>query len=489
MRDNIFFNWYTIYSYEREGDKLGMLNGTHFQMARTYIYSASILAFIFTEIFHWNDLQPMVSLFSILAILLSLHKAGRIASSLSVLFLCLGFYFLWKQHAGFFTLFLSFGGMLNLLTLFTIIPLISIPIRVGGYNESIRTVLQQKIGSSSQLYRMISLYSFFLSTFMNLATLPMMYYSVQDTVKTLSIRQPKRYMSQAIIHGFAIPTLWTPVAPIVGVVFDFTHVKWIKLFPILLFISVAALLIDWGLYRLNHRHFSPSLPSLGTFREVIVTTPKDVATYSKKKLYQMGFFVFLFIALVIAGQMISSIGLMDTIILFTLPYSLLWALFLRKGKSFIKETGLYFQEKLPAMNSQFAVFLSAGFFVTALQTSGTNQTIAQWVLDLHGFLGTELFLVVLPFLPLLFAYAGMHPALAISLLATAFNPTILGISPECLSVALLGGAVATFMLGPFNATTGIMSNIISVDSFQISRWNVTFCMGFLFLVSVALFLL
>ena len=51
---------------------------------------------------------------------------------------------------------------------------------------------------------------------------------------------------------------------------------------------------------------------------------------------------------------------------------------------------------------------------------------------------------------------------------------------------LVGGAVATFMLGPFNATTGVMSNIISVDTFQIARWNISFCMAFLLLISTTL---
>jgi hypothetical protein len=466
---------------------MGIIYGDHLKKVRSGIYSVSILAFICTEIFHWNILRPAVSILAIFAITISIHKAGRIASILSILFLCMGFYFLWQRHVSYETFLLSFGEMLNLLTLFSVIPLVAIPIRVGGYSESIQFVLQRKNKNPAKLYRTISLYSFFLSCFMNLATLPMMYYSIKDTVKSFPIRQPKRYISQAIIHGFAIPTLWTPVAPIVGVVFDFTHVKWVSLFPILLFISVAGLLIDWGLYRLNQQRFSACLPLDDGFKEVAASTLHTVITPPwRKNLFQMGFAVFLFIVLIIVGQNVISIGLMDTVILFTLPYSLLWALFIGKGKPFIKEMGIYFQNKLPLMNGQFAVFLSAGFFVAALQISGKNQVISHWVLDLHNQLGTKAFLIILPFLPLLFAYAGMHPALAISLLATAFNPTALGITPECLSVALLGGAVATFMLGPFNATTGVMSNIISVDTFQIARWNISFCIAFLLLISTTL---
>ena len=54
------------------------------------------------------------------------------------------------------------------------------------------------------------------------------------------------------------------------------------------------------------------------------------------------------------------------------------------------------------------------------------------------------------------------------------NPEVIGISPHILTVAMLAGAVSAFLVGPYNATLGLMSNLVKESSYKVSNWNLSF---------------
>ncbi|RXT04858.1 hypothetical protein [Ammoniphilus sp. CFH 90114] len=458
---------------------------------RTVVYSVSIGVFLLSTVFAAELFSTILSIAAIVCIAVSLPQSGKIAGSLSTLFLGIGFFVLWQSDVSTSTYLTSFGGMFNLLALFSIIPLIAVPIRVGGYSETIRHILESRIKSPAHLYRTISFYSFFLSCFMNLATLPMMYYSVKKAVEQYPLKSTSQFTSIGIIQGFALPILWTPIAPIVGVVFDLTHVNWLSMLPILLGLSVAGLLLNWALFQINQKKFLHSLPdgysAAGVEIAAAVSTPDDQLW--KHKLRQMSIAVLLFITSIALLEYLFPIGLITTVIILTIPFSLLWSMFLKQGKAYFKETLGHFKNQLPKMSDQFAIFLSAGFFVTALQITGSNQSINQAVTSLDHLIGSTAFIMILPLIPLLLAFLGMHPALAIGLLAESLDPVTLGITPEQMALALLGGAVSTFLLGPFNATSGIMASIVKVSPFRIVSWNVGYSLAFLILIAITLLMM
>ncbi len=458
---------------------------------RTGIYSISIMIFLLTNVLGFSQLSLALSVCAIVSIAISLPRSGWIASCLAILFLGLGLAILWKEAMPTSVYLTSFGGMFNLLALFSIIPLIAVPIRIGGYSDTIRHVLETKIKGPSSLYRTISFYSFFLSCFMNLATLPMMYYSVKRAVEHFPIKNTTRFTSIGIIQGFSLPILWTPIAPIVGVVFDLTHVSWLSMLPLLLALSFVGLFINWGLYEFNRKRYEKSIP------KVLVEGEEEIAAALanpdpvqwRNKLLQMAFAVVLFILSIAMLEHMFPIGLITTVIILTVPFALIWSLLLGQTRAFFKEVAGHFQNQLPKMSDQFAIFLSAGFFVAALQVTGSNSFLNEAIINLDHLFGPQAFLAILPLVPLLLAFLGMHPALAIGLLAESLEPASLGISAEQLALALLGGAVSTFLLGPFNATSGIMSSIMKVSPFRIVAWNVGYSIAFLLMIVVALLII
>src|SRR5690606_25449118 len=127
-----------------------------------------------------------------------------------------------------------------------------------------------------------------------------------------------------------------------------------------------------------------------------------------------------------------------------------------------------------SMKDQFFIFLSTGFFISAINISNTNDLLYGWIIQFINFSGAEVFLIILPLVPLALAYLGLHPAVSLALMMEGLNPSVIGISPHILTVAMLTGAVCSFLIGPYNATLGLMSNIVKVSSHKVSNWNIKF---------------
>lgn len=467
----------------------------HFRAA---VFAAAILLYLVSAAVDWPILGYLLSFLSIAAILLSLPGANRLARNLSLLFLVSGNWMIWLQGTDPSEYLSAYGYMLHLLSLFAIIPLLAVPIQLGGYGKAIEHLLRLKVTTQQQLYRLISGFSFFLSSFMNLATLPMMYYSVKESVDPYPMQNRKQFISLGILHGFALPIMWTPVAPIVGVVFDLTGVSWSGMFPALLALSLGGLMLDWGIVYLTGKKlfFLQTIPrSNDQIRREMAATLEETAfdgektRWAKRKLVKLGLIITFFILLIAVAERVSNLGMIMIIVLLILPFSAVWSALLGKGKPFLHKCLKHVTEQIPDMADQFSTYLSAGFFVKAMEISGYNHEVNQLVDGLHHIIGDHLFLSLIPLIPLLLAYTGMHPVVAISLMTESLDPSLLGISVEKLTLALLGGAVTAFLMGPFNATLGIMSAIVKESPLRLSSWNWPFTISFIALLLAVLTLM
>src|SRR5690606_19823138 len=109
-----------------------------------------------------------------------------------------------------------YGEMLYLLTLIVMVALLSIPIKIGGYNEAIQYLFTQKIRNLNQLFRSISTLSFSLGSILNLAT-PVIMHSTVENVVTGSVKgDQKNFLSLSIVQGYALSNMWSPFSGLVG---------------------------------------------------------------------------------------------------------------------------------------------------------------------------------------------------------------------------------------------------------------------------------
>jgi hypothetical protein len=103
--------------------------------------------------------------------------------------------------------------------------------------------------------------------------------------------------------------------------------------------------------------------------------------------------------------------------------------------------------------------------------------------------GVEIFMILLPLVPLAFAFLGLHPAVSLALMTGGLDISELGLNPHILTVAMLAGAVSSFLVGAYNATLGLMSNLVKDTSYKVSNWNTSFATIYIGIVMLYLFLL
>jgi hypothetical protein len=460
-----------------------------------YLFGFAICLYLISNIISHPLLDLVISFTALLAVLCSILFVKKLVLLFGIIFLTLGYTLLVTSESSFGSYVMSFGEMLNLLTLFSVIPILALPIKLGNYAKEVQAVIQKKINNSGQLYMVSSGISFFLSSFMNLAALPMTYYAIRSSADIFAIKNKERFISRSITHGFAMPLLWTPVTPIVGIVIEMTGVGFTRVLPLLIVFSVIGLILDWITANLLSKRNSPTKKGRETTtngsvgqaeREISATYEVQNESSNSKRLIHILIAVLLLNCVIVLFDLVFSLSFLFLVSILVIPFSFIWSLLLKKGKSYFTGLKEHFRTHLPKMKDQFFLFLSAGFFISTISISGADKTVNTYLGGVIDLIGVNIFLVLLPFIPVMLAFIGIHPAVVFALIAEAINPSLLDLSPIVLTIAMLGGAVPAFLMGPYNATVGVMSNIINTSPFKISNWNFQFT--YLYMIILIVFL-
>lgn len=435
-------------------------------------YLSVIILYLFTALFPRLNLSWLLSLLCLAIILSTIWSAKRLVRILGSSFLLLGIWLLWQSGVGLDQYILSFGPMLDLLTLFSLVPILGIPIKIGDYSGSLKIVIHKKVKTTGQLYMLTSGISYFFSIFMNLATLPMTYYSIKPVLSHFPIKDESRFMSRAITRGFAMPLLWAPVTPIVGIIVTMTGVSWVSILPYVIPLSIIGLLIDWKLGQQQSTKKRNTVQK-SIFNELAATNEESNNDRPQRVLHiLLAILIFNIIMSILESEFEHSFIILVSLLV--IPFSFVWSILIKKREEYTIQLFEHIKTFSVSMKDQFFIFICAGFFISTIDISGSDEVVTDWVLSLIHVIGAEVFLLLLPLIPLGFAFIGLHPAVSLSLVVGALNSNVLGISPFILTVAMLIGAVSAFLVGPYNATLGLMSNILKESSFKVSNWNLSF---------------
>ncbi|WP_282171506.1 hypothetical protein [Cytobacillus firmus] len=456
-------------------------------MLRVLFLTVIALYLLSTLLPQWN-IDSLLSIFCFFIVVLTFRLTKKFVQILGGVFLTFGAVLLWTSSSEWQQYIFAFGPMLDLLTMFTLIPILGIPVKLGRYGEGIQAIIQKRVKTSGHLYMMTSGISYFFSIFMNLATLPMTYYSIRPALGSFPVRNKERFMSRAISRGFAMPLIWAPVTPIVGIVITMTGVSWGSILPYVIPLSILGLAMDWFI---GSRQSQPmKLPHSADESVHETAASLEVTNDSRPgRVFQILVAIAIFNVLVSFAETQVSLPFLILVSLIVIPFAFSWSLLLRKGKEFAHQLSDHFNSFAMSMKDQFFIFLSTGFFISAINISKANEILFDWIAAFISVAGVEIFLIILPLIPLGLAFLGLHPAVSLALMIEGVNPEAIGISPHILTVAMLSGAVSAFLVGPYNATLGLMSNIIKVDSYKVSSWNLPFAAVYVACVMFYLFML
>lgn len=459
--------------------------------AGPYVFLAAIAAYLLSAFYPSALLHGIVSVLSILIVITAFRYVPRFVQGISVLFLLVGACLLLASGAPWRSFVTSFGNMLNILSLFALIPFIALPIELGHYAGRIRQMIQQSIERSGLLYAMTASLSYVLSSFMNIATLPMVYHAIRPSLELFPIEQKERFISRAITHGYSMPIVWTPVAPIVGIIVEMTGVRWSAILPIMVPFSLLGLAVDgimgrWIASRRRKQLDSVTVSELAAARQNVVPDGTEQAARHPAHILAA---ILVFTGMIALAETVTHASFLLLVTVAVFPFAFLWSVLIGAGRRFLQRSKEVLPVQLLKMKDQFVVFLSAGFMISAMQASGAGHVINGWILAAKNAMGAELFLLLIPLIPLALAFVGLHPAVGLALTAESLNPAALGIPAELIAIAMLTGAATAFLMGPYNATAGMMAHLTGQSSIRISNWNAPFTLVYLVLSMILLIIL
>ncbi|EXX87163.1 hypothetical protein CH50_05805, partial [Paenibacillus darwinianus] len=209
------------------------------------LYLAAIAAYLGSVVYPSDALDWTVSAVSFLIVVIVFLSAGKFVRTIGGLFLAVGFSLLAADKASAPEMLRSFGYMMNVLSLFALIPLIALPIELGRYAVRVQAMVRRQVRHSGMLYALTSFLAYVFCSFMNLGALPMVHQTIRPSLDAFPIRERDRFISRAITHGYSMPVIWTPVSPILGIVVEMTGVRWSALLPIVIPLSLFGLALDW----------------------------------------------------------------------------------------------------------------------------------------------------------------------------------------------------------------------------------------------------
>jgi len=461
---------------------------------RTALFLAAIAASLVQSLFPRLPLDWVISILCVAIVLLVFSSLKRFVRIVGGLFVAVGCGLLAANGASWDSYPLSFGGMLNILSLFALVPVVAIPIQLGRYAERVQSIIRRRVRHSGALYAITSSMSYMFSSFMSVAALPMVYHTIRSSVELYPIAHKDRFVSRAITHGFGMPLVWTPVTPMVGIIVEMTGVRWTAILPIVIPLSLLGLALDWltGLWLASRRRREIGQEAL---RETAAARENENGNESPsekekaKHPAQIVAVILAFNLVVSALEHYTAMSFLTLVTLSVVPFAFIWATLIGMPREFAARARQAVPEQLGKMKDQFFVFLCAGFMIAAFQATNADLTVSLWLNEIKDVVGPKLFLSFIPLLPFALAFVGIHPAVALALAAGALRPEALGIPVEPIAAAMLLGAAGSFLVGPYNATIGIMSGLVDRSTYQLSNWNLPFTAAFLAVSMSALFFL
>ena len=451
--------------------------------ARTLIYSLLIVAFVLLQVFGLRAAAPALSVLTIAAILVSLPAVSRIALVLSLAFLVSGTAMMWRSGATLAAYVGAYGQMAHLVALFCLVPLLAVPVRLGGYGDAISTVLRGRVGRTTRLNMLITSLAYACGSFMTMAAIPIMISSLRPVAENYPLRDRVHFIATSITCSHLLSMLWSPVSGVLAAILTGLKVSWFEIVPVMLPLSVAVLLVNWLLFRVVEKNSAVTLPPMPDAADA-----EQVAT-ATRLLLQLGLVILALVAVVVALEQWLRLGLVTVVVLTVIPFTLAWSGLLGRSRQYVSVARQDMGMRLPRMAEIFAIFLCGGFFANALNLSGYVHEANMGLLALRELLGARAFLISLPVATMLASLAGMHPLVAMAVLAEALKPEVLGIAAWQLAIALTGGALLTYMLGPFSGTLGLVSAFTNVSTWRLAWWNLPYAATFTVLLLAALWLM
>ncbi len=356
----------------------------------------------------------------------------------------------------------AFEENLYMVVMFSMVPLLKIPIRHGGYFEALRSVFQRFVHTRSRFYVFVALVSAFIGSIVNLAIVPLVY----EVSRASRFSSDKKLLSAAMTRGFTSSTIWAPTMASIALIVQLTGAKWLLFFPFGIGSGILAGIVGYAITMYEGRKESQQEPGSTEYG----AEPSGASGYNK--FAELCGFALLLIMIIAVVSFVTGIHTITIVSLAALIFPFFWMGVLGRLSVLRREFGRsYFGESLPNLRSEVTLFAAAGFFATTINYTELGGYIPRALSSIVG--GNVLLLTVAVIgISMALAVVGVHPIVTVAIVGGTVKAAAFGVSPTYMAMVLAISWAIGLSISPSSATIIATAGLTGQSPVRVgTRWN------------------
>lgn len=399
---------------------------------------------------------PQVILYGcIIMVILLFPTIKKSTFIISLLMLVIGHLLFWYYDLGFSIWREALSINLGLISLFAFVPMLLLPIEVGGYIRSIEDELKKIHSKQGYVFVLLSSITFLLSSVINLAVIRVLFPIFKKTGLS------KDNLGRAMLIGFTSTNLWSPYFASVAIILHFMDLPYTKLGPYIFLLAVFHFIFG-NIVVLFLLKQTKKVELSDEVQLQVENNNKNRRKIVQLLLIMSAIFCLLFMLEKFTHQkmttLVSAVGLLGSII---------WIYFLKERARLKSLLSNYIFQSLPKIGNEVSLFVSAGFFGIIIMSTPLSQIVNHLVNIIEDKVSLFFLIGLIILLPVVLAFIGVHQIITVTLLATSISPETIGLSTVSYGVLLAAAWCHASAASPFSPVNLTISSVLDKSSLKI----------------------
>ncbi|WP_017727744.1 hypothetical protein [Halalkalibacterium ligniniphilum] len=433
-----------------------------------YIYYSLVLVLFIVNVFLKNEaLEYIVGLLALPMLFISYLGAAKLFRILGTVFVLIGLVLFLYAGLPLYEIPFYMTSTMPLLAFLAVLPWMNSVVRAGRFDRRINQLMKSNVEDLGKLYVRTSLTTYTLVSFINLSALSLTQNVLIENMTKFKKTLRDAFISRTTLRAFAIALAWSPMEIMVAITVDTTGVSYLTYLPWLLLCSVIILVIDtlWGKKAFQNVPYEPAVEGHNR-----VFSPKEFGLQILHLLVVLT--TFLAIVVFVGNQF--NLNFILTVTLVILPFACIWALFMKKWRSFLAIGWGTWKARTNGMQNFVVLFLSLAFFSSSLNETPFLQLIQEPFLAASGY--PIIILLLIQFMYLGMSMIGVHPVATVGVLMEVLPPLYDVMNPLSIGMVLITGALATATVGTYGVTVTMTSMNTIENPYRIMLRNMPFAL-------------
>lgn len=353
---------------------------------------------------------------------------------------------------------------LSIVCILILTPLLGIPVRVGNYLKSLGYLLSKLKNNVHFTYVIFLGLTHIFSVILNIGSIVINLHLMNSS----NIRS-KKLIASVLNRGYTTTSIWSPYLAVMALVVNQLGIEWSKLALYTIGFAMISLVIAFltELKEINAEK--------GRIKSEVIQSTSPVEDVKRSvafsKMIELVILLSLSMGLVLVVEKNTSLSMVLSISFVSVVFPLVWCLLRGRLPEYKKEVITHTTKTVPNMQSEFTMFLFAGIFSHVFVQSPLSGKFVHLLNTLFGS-SSLLMSISLSLVIILTGIVGLHPAVMLTIFATALNPAQIGLTPIYFAALLLGSTGIANTISPSTAVNNLLANGLKVSLFTVSfRWN------------------